>query len=420
MRIPAGLLCLVATLPIGSASPAAGQEWTRFRGPNGTGLSDATTIPTEWTLDDYDWRVQLPGTGHSSPVLWGDKIFLTSADEKALVRYALCYSAVDGSELWRREYPFTLHDRHKFNSFASATPAVDEERVYFVWSTPSRYTLFALDHEGQDVWERDLGPYESQHSCGTSPIVYEDLVILGNDQDGPSSLFAVDRCTGETRWRVPRKNTNVAYSTPCVWQREGAAPQILFNSNAHGITGINPLTGETIWEAGGVFDKRSCSSPVVVAGLVIGTCGSGGHASNYVVAVNPGTAAHASPEVAYRIEDGTTPYVPTPLAKGDLLFLWGDTGTVSCVHAPTGEIVWDEHVGDNYFGSPVCVHDRLYCLSDAGECVVLAAGEVFEELARNPLGEYSHSTPAVAGGKMYLRTVSWLMSIGGKEQIAAE
>lgn len=414
VRLPLAALALVCSL----SGMAAAQEWTRFRGPNGTGIRDVNTIPTRWTLEDYDWRVKLPGTGHSSPVLWGDKIFLTSADETALKRYALCYSALDGSELWRREYSLTLHDRHKFNSFASATPAVDEERVYFTWSTPTKYTLFALDHDGHDVWERDLGAYESQHSCGTSPIVYEELVILGNDQDGPSSLFGLDRRTGETRWEVPRKNTNVAYSTPCVWQREGAGPQLLFNSNAHGITGINPLSGETIWEAPGVFDKRSCSSPVVVGGLIIGSCGSGG-GGNYVVAVNPGTPEQPTPQVAYRL-DGTVPYVPTPLAKDDLLFLWGDAGMVTCVNGRSGEIVWQERVGDNYFGSPVCVRDRLYCLSDAGECVVLAAGEEFEELARNPVGEYSHSTPAVSGGRMILRTVSWLMSIGGKEQLAAE
>jgi outer membrane protein assembly factor BamB len=393
------------------ALPAAAQEWSRFRGPNGTGLAPSLDVPDSWTADDFAWTAELPGGGHSSPVLWGERMFLTAADEAAQKRLALCLDVRDGHVLWTREYPLTLHDRHKFNSFASPTAAADEERVYFVWSTPAEYTLLALDHDGHDVWRRDLGPYEGQHSCGTSPIVYEELVILGNDQDGASSLVAVDRRTGEDRWQAPRNTDKVAYSTPCVYQPEGRGPELIFNSGAHGISGIDPASGRSLWEIK-VFDKRSVSSPIVAAGLVFGSCGSGG-GGNYVVAVRPGEdSAGAAPELAYRVDD-QAPYVPTPLAKDDLVFLWSDKGFVACLDAATAQVHWRQRVGGNFFGSPICAGDRLICVSAEGEAVVLKASKEFKELGRTQFADtLCHTTPAVAGGRLYIRTDRHVYAIG--------
>ena len=182
---------------------------------------------------------------------------------------------------------------------------------------------------------------------------------------------------------------------------------MIFNSQSHGISSIDPATGHTNWEID-VFDKRSVSSPLVVGGLIFGSCGSGG-GGNYVVAVRPGK----KPEVAYKI-DKSAPYVPTSVAHGKLLFLWGDSGVVSCIDVPSGNLVWQKRVGGNYSGSPVRAAGRLYCISAEGEVVVLAAKDQFDLISRQPLGEPSRSTPAIAGGRMYLRTVSHLVSIGGK------
>ncbi|HVW01004.1 MAG TPA: PQQ-binding-like beta-propeller repeat protein [Planctomycetaceae bacterium] len=415
---------LAAGVLLLSLATAHAQEWTRFRGPNGTGISDARNIPTTWTADDYNWKVELPAAGHSSPVLWADRIFLTGADDKTATRSVFCLRANDGKLLWSKEFKSQHHRRHQLNSFASATPALDAERVYVAWSTPDEYTLLALSHEGDTVWQRDLGPFVSQHSCGISPIVVDDLVILGNDQDkedekdtslhGKSYLIAVDARTGETQWKLDRDSAVVAYSTPCLHRTRDGGSELIFNSQAHGITAVDPRSGSVNWEVRDLFDKRSCSSPVVADGnLIIGTCGSGG-GGNYVVAVKPGTAGEAnSGSLAYKI-DKQAPYVPTPIAKGDLLFLWSDNGIVSAVRAKTGEPLWQKRVGGTYYGSPVCVDDHLYCINTAGEVVVLRAGEEFEELGRNPLGEMSHSTPAVADGRMYLRTYKHLVSLGRK------
>lgn len=405
--------CLLLGLLASSSDPAAAQEWVRFRGPNGTGISDATTIPTEWTEADYNWRVALPGIGHSSPVSWGNRIFLTSADNENAARIVLCLAAEDGRTLWSRQYASAVHTKHQLNSFASPTPAVDDEHVYVVWSAPEEYSVRAFNHAGNEVWHRSLGPYASQHSCGTSPIVYENLVILGNEQDGVSSLVALDCATGEVAWQTPRKTREVSYSTPCVYQPAGGPVQLLFNSGAHGIAGVNPSNGQPYWELD-VFDKRSCSSPIIAGDLIVGSCGSGG-GGNYVVAVRPGKADGSQPaEVAYKITK-SAPYVPTGIYKDGLLFLWSDQGVATGVEAETGKILWQNRVGGKFFGSPICVANRLIAMSDAGEAVVLAAAPEYKLLARNPLGEGSHSTPAVAGGVLYLRTFSHLVSIGGKK-----
>jgi outer membrane protein assembly factor BamB len=393
-------------------SSSTGQEWTRFRGPNGSGLSDAKGIPSSWTDKDYNWRAELPGIGHSSPVLWGDRIFLTSAVDDTAERILLCVAAGDGRILWERRYNSTVHPKHLRNSFATPSPACDEERVYFVWSTPDEYTLLAMDHDGNERWKHDLGPYTSMHSAGPSPIVYQDLLILGNDQDGESSLLAFDRRTGTLRWQTPRKHEFVSYATPLVLARDGLPDELIFLSGAHGVSGIDPKTGKTNWELD-VFDKRTCASPVLAGGMIWGSCGSGG-GGNYVASVQPGTPdGSIQPREVWKITD-SAPYVPTMIGKGDLVFLWSDKGVVSCVQASTGQVLWKQRVVGNFSGSPVFVDDRLFCIAEDGEVVVLSATDQYELLARNPLGEDSRSTPAVAGGRMYLRTYSHLISLGGK------
>jgi outer membrane protein assembly factor BamB len=380
-------------------------------GPNGAGLSDAPDVPAQWTEKDYRWKVALPGGGHSSPVVWGDKVFLTSGLNESGTRIVLCLSAADGNTLWQRQFDSNTCKQNDLNSYATTTPAVDKDYVFLCWAIPQKYTVLALSHDGNEVWRRDLGPFLSQHGHGASPIVVDDLVVLPNDQDANSFLIALDRKTGQTRWQTPRKSERAAYSTPCVYRPDNGPAEIIFTSSAHGVTSIDPRTGKVNWELADAFPKRVVASPVVGAGLVFGQCGEGG-AGMHVVAVRPGVAG-AAPQVAWKLTR-SAPYVPMPLVKGDLAFLWSDTGTVTCVRAATGEEVWREKVGANFYGSPVCVGDRMYCISTKGEVIVLAAGDKYRLLARNPLGEKSHATPAIAGGRMYLRTWSHLVCIGGK------
>jgi len=395
------------------------QEWTRFRGPNGSGLSDAKTIPTQWAAADFNWKVALPGVGHSSPVLWGEKVFVTSCDEKAGKFFVLCLNTGDGSIHWRKELSFTPFGKHALNSFATSTPTVDADRIYVCRTEPEHVILSAFTHSGEQVWEKDLGPFSANHGSGTSPILHEGMVILANEQSGESFLIALNSRSGETRWKTPRSSGAGSYSTPCVYQpREGKA-QLIFNSEVHGIAGLAPDTGKVVWEFEKAFDKRSVSSPVIAGGFIIGSCGSGG-GGNFVVAVKPGDPAGGmKPGRAYEVRR-SAPYVPTSICVGDWLYLWSDGGIVSRVHAATGEVKWQERAGGNFYSSPVCVDGRLFCVSTAGEVVVVAVAEKFEVLARNQLWELTHSTPAIAGGRMYIHTGGQLISIGGKSAPAGK
>lgn len=406
--------------------PAAAQEWSRFRGPNGSGQSEAK-IPAQWTERDVNWKVTLPGSGHSSPVLWGEKIFLTSADPAAGQRYVLCLSTADGHEIWRKPYPFDKHHVHEQNSYATSTPAADADRVYVVWANPTQCTLYALSHDGRELWHADLGSFTSQHGFAASPIIYKDLVVIGDEQDGPnpesggnpatakldgkSALWAFDRETGEQRWKVPRKSTIVAYATPCVYEPEGGKPQLIFDSRSHGMSGIDPANGKVLWEMP-LFDQRPVGSPILMGRLVLGTCGVGS-GNNSLVAVDPDGSGH-KPQVAYKIDRSAAPYVPTPVAKGDLVFLWTDRGIITCIDGAKGKVVWTQHQGGTFSSSPVRAGDKIFCTSVEGEMLVIAASDKFELLATNSLNETCRSTPAIAGGRMYVRTASHLMSVGGK------
>lgn len=397
-------------------STAWGQEWTRFRGPNGTGRAETGSLPVTWNESDYAWRVRVPGQGHSSPVLWGDRIFLMSADPDKATRYLLCYCATDGAELWRRQYASTPHHLHLRNTFASGTAAVDRDRVYWAWATPEKVTFLALDHHGHEVWNLDLGPWTSQHGFGTSPMLFEDLVILSNNQQaeelesdqipGESFLLAVEASSGIERWRTPRTSIRVCYSTPAILQLPGQSPELICTSTAEGVYSLNPHTGQENWRVPDCLRQRVVSSPLVTDRMIFGSTGSGG-GGNRLVAVR----VSDTPEVAYEIRSNA-PYVPCALAKDDLLFLFNDRGMVSCADLETGTIHWRERLSDGFSGSPVYGDGKVYVMADDGTVLVIAADRQFRLLGRNPLGEATRSTPAIAGNRLYFRTLSHLTAVG--------
>ncbi|MFO0906124.1 MAG: PQQ-binding-like beta-propeller repeat protein [Pirellulales bacterium] len=417
MKLRAALWSLSLGLTLAFVGMAAAQDWTRFRGPNGTGESEAKSVPGSWTDADINWKAPLPGVGHSSPAIWGDKVFLLSAHEENATRYVLCLSAKDGSQVWKKDYPTTPHHLHARSSYASCSPAVDAEQVYVAWSDPNHTWLKAFGHDGQERWSVDFGPWVSQHGFGSSPIVFEDMVILSCSQEpskqantpapGDSFVVAVDRKDGQVRWKTPRKTDTTTYSVPCVRRRADGQDEIICCSTAEGFFALDPKTGVENWSVK-AFDKRTVSSPFLAGDMLFGTTGSGG-GGNYVVALS----TKGKPEVAWEVRK-EAPYVPSPVVRGDLVFLWSDKGIVTCVNLADGKQIWQKRVTGNYSGSPVRVHDKIYCISEEGEVVVVAAEDKFRELGRVNLGEPSRSTPSVAGGRLYLRTYSHLISVGGK------
>ena len=410
---------LIAAAAVLLPAVAGAQEWTRFRGPNGTGESEATTIPAKWTEAEMNWKIKLPGVGHSSPVLWGEKIFLLSADPTNATRYVLCINAADGKENWRREYPGQKHHLHDRSSFASCTPTVDAERVYVAWSDPDHTRLLAFDHSGNEAWNLDLGPWVSQHGFGTSPILYDDLVVVtcyheptkraGEPDPKTSFIVGVEKGTGKIRWRTERKVDTTSYSVPCIRKGESGEDELICCSTAEGIFALDPKTGKELWSMPTAFSMRTVSSPQLVGDLVLGTTGSGG-GGNYVIAIRPGS----EPKVEWEIKR-QAPYVPTPIAYGNLLFLFEDkSGFATCVNAADGKQLWQQRLNTAFSGSPVRAGDKLFCVDEAGTVICIAAAPEFKELGRTELKELSRSTPAIAGGRMYIRTISHLHSVGGK------
>jgi len=402
------------------SSTAQAQNWPRFRGPNGQGISNAKNIPAKWTQDDYNWKVALPGIGYSSPVVWGETVFVTCSEKKKAKAKLMALSVSDGKTLWEKDFSFKPYRMNGLNSFAAATPAADADHVYALWPTGDETLIIAFDHKGEEIWQRSFPGVKSKHGPGASPVVLDDIVVFthenesSGDTSAPSFWIALDRKTGKDRWRLPRKTGHkTSCSTPCAYPSPDKDPVLVFTSMSHGLTGVDPILGKVVWEADSAFENRVVCSPVIADGLILSSCGSGS-AGKYLVAIKPNGTT--KPIEAYKLTHSEAPYVPTPLTADGLLFTCHDRGQISCLRADTGKLLWQEKPAGRYYGSPVWVNGKLYVITTEGEVVVVKADPKYELLGINPLGEKSQATPAIANGIMYLRTDSHLISIGGPKK----
>lgn len=396
---------------------ARGQEnWPRFRGAGGAGISDQKGLPVAWSDDDYAWKTKLPGLGHSSPCVWREHLFLTTAEGEGSKRTLLAFDTKNGELRWSKTTVSKTHLKHNLNSYASATPATDGEQVYVLFASDEQVLVLAYDFEGNEIWNKDLGPFHQKdgqvHGCGTSPIVFEDLVIVANQQDGPAAIIALDAKTGDTRWKNDRKLRLTAHSTPLVLRREGSPPRLFTTNSGDGFLSLDPRTGEQLSRAD-VLSARCVGSPIIAGGFVLATSGGGGRGRD-LLAIPVDSNDELTKDDAAWTRDRNLPYVPTPIAFGEHLFLWGDNGVVTCLDALTGREIWTERVGGNYSGSPVCADGKLYCIAQDGTVVVIAAAPQYELLGKTELGEGCHATPAIAGGRMFIRGFETLFCLSAK------
>jgi outer membrane protein assembly factor BamB len=391
-------------------------NWPRFRGPNGTGVAADKDVPVSWSdKAGILWQVSLPGLGNSSPIVWGDRLFVQTASADGRERSLLCLAVQDGKVLWSRSVPGHKAKTHPLNTLASSTPAADGERVYASFWDGQDVALTAFDFTGKQLWSRDLGSFTSQHGAGASPVVYKDKVIFANDQDGTSMLYALNGKDGSIAWQAARPAYRACYSAPFLRQDPGTAPELVLVSTME-VTGYDPDTGRKEWawnwKFSSKFPLRTTGSPAYTRDTLYAISGDGG-GDRHMVAVH--LAGHGKDTKARLLWENKRdfPYVPSLLTRGDHVYLINDRGFAGCYVGKTGMRVWYERLeGATFLSSPVLINGKIYAASEEGEVFVLAAEPSFRLLARNPLGEGVRATPAVADNRLFIRGQHHLFCIG--------
>ena len=421
-----GLFALAADVACGQeqtfAEPyLATRHWTQFRGNNNAGVVENANLPVRWSAEDYQWNIELRGTGNGSPVIWQDRVFITCCDQQSGEVMLQCLDLAEGQEVWHKSFKCDAYRMHSRSSYASSTPAVAEEAVYLTYASETSTMIIALSHAGEELWRRDLGSWLSQHGFGVSPVVHgEHLIFLQSQQaqqlrqgqqPGTSRMVALSRESGETAWETKLTATRACYGLPCIYQSDQFGSQLVGCNTGDGFYAIDPKTGEMLWSEP-AFGQRVVASPILVGSLLIGTCGSGG-GNNALVAMRLAADGRSKPEKVYEIRQNAN-YVPSPLAVGGRLFMFSDRGIVSCLNVENGELLWRQRVAAGFSGSPVSNGSHVYCVDEKGQLFVIRNADEYELTAQVDLGQPSRATPAVLPDGLLLRTDSRLMLVRSK------
>lgn len=384
--------------------------WPRWRGPTGQGVVAEGEYVDRWSpTENVLWKVPLPGRGNSSPIVWRDRIFLTTAHDGGKKRGILCLDRAGGKVLWETFVPAsTLEKAQKKNGFASGTAATDGERVFAYFGNDG---ILCVDFAGKQVWHHPLEPMDAYHGMACSPLLYRDKVIVFQDHKSKQGSFvlALDAATGKQVWKTPRKE-KVGWGSP-VAVRVNGQDRIVVSSQER-VVAYDPADGKEIWScAGNLYEV----TPTPVAGLGLLFCCSG--RAGPTLAIRPdGTGDVTKTHLQWKTIRGS-PFIPSPLLVGKELYIVNDIiSVVTCFDAATGKIHWQERCGQavkhGFSASPIGVGGKVFFTNDAGETYVLAAGPKFELLHVNRLGEKTLASPALVEGRWYIRTEGHLWCIG--------
>ena len=403
MKYPALFLLLLSLVLTLSGLPAQEEDWPQFRGPGGQGHASARGLAKEWSeTKNITWKVPLPGNGWSSPVIQGEKIWLTTSVDEGRSLRALCLSKSDGKllhdlEVFRQEQVGRIHTK---NSHASPTPVLDGDRVYVHFGA---FGSASLRSDGRILWKHRF-EYNHRHGPGGSPVLFQDLLIYNCDGTDTQFVAALDKHTGEVRWKTTRQG-RMAYSTPLAIEVEGK-PQLVSAGGDRVVT-YHPLSGEEIWSVR--YDGFSLvPRPVFGMGLVYIISG---YPHPVLYAIRPdGQGDVTESHVAWTLKRGV-PLNPSPLLVGEELYMVNDGGIASCVDARTGKHHWQERLPGAYSASPVYAEGKIYLLNETGEATVLEVGKEFKKLATNRLPGRTLASFAVHGRAIYVRTDSHLYRI---------
>jgi outer membrane protein assembly factor BamB len=416
MRIAHALLLLTALW----AASARGEDWPRFRGPTGQGMSSEQSVPLEWSpTKNLAWKTAIPGQGWSSPIVWGDRVFVTTATDDGRSCHVICLNAIDGQILWDRElFKQEIRRKEGKNSYATPTPVTDGKFVYAFFGSG---TAVCVDFDGNVIWVNPEYPFYSQHGLGASPILYKDLLIMPFDGSSPGEdklvgwkkpwdqafVLALDVSSGRERWKARRGLSRIAHVTPMI-ARVGDRDQLLSGAG-NVVQGFDPDTGERIWS---VYSQGEGVTPslVVGGGMVFS---SSGYEAETIRAIRLDPAARGDvtkTHIAWE-QKRAVPTRPSFLYHDGLLYSVKENGIALCMDATDGKVVWQERLEGDYSASPVFAAGRLYFLSENGDTTVIAPGRAFKQLAVNPLEGTCQASLAISNGRIYIRSDKHLFCV---------
>lgn len=374
-------------------------DWPWWRGGLANGHADSTPPPTVWSsTENVRWEADVPGRGHASPVLVGQRVLLLTAEPGREIIELLAYDRATGKPAWRQTlFQGKLDHTHSKNTHASATPASDGAQIYSVFLAGGSVWAVASDVAGgNEVWKTKVGAFRSVHGYGASPILYKSLVIVMGDNPQGGFVAALDRASGRLVWQAPR-GARGTYCTPLI-VRAPEGDQLLIHGQRE-VVSYDPSSGAVRWRTRGPADTTA-NTPATDGVRVFAT---GGYPQQNVMAI----ALDGSGEVQW--EQSLKVYVPSPLVVGDRLFLLQDNGVARCLSCATGEELWKKRIGRGFSASPVLAADLIYAADESGEVIVFREAERYTEVARNQLaGGGCFATPAIVDGQIFLRTESKL------------
>ena len=413
MRTPTLLTAVLVAGPL--AVLAGADPWPGFRGPTGQGLSKEIRLPVSWNATrEVIWKTPIPGESWSSPVVWGGRVFVTTARDEGRACHVLALDRRTGEVLWDTlVFSQALKRKEGRNTYATPTPVTDGARVYASFGDGSFVAVEAVS--GRVAWTNRDFPFYGQHGLGTSLVLHRDLVIMARDGSSEgddktlgwqtpwdqSYIIALDARTGRQRWKASRGLSRIAHVTPIVARI--AARDVLISPAGNVVQAFDLGTGARLWSVPST-GEGVVPSPILAGGLVVTVSGFG---APTVRAVRPG----ATPEVAWEQTKGV-PMQASPVASAGLVFLVSDTGLLSALDETSGAQLWQERLEGEFSASPVAADGKLYLLNEACETFVVAPGASYALLARNPLEGHCQASMAVSGGMLFIRSDSAVYAIG--------
>ncbi len=402
-------------------SAVFGQHWPGWRGSSGQGLSAETKLPLKWSAtENIAWKTPLPGDAWSSPIVWGNRIFVTTATDGGVSCRVIALDRKTGMMLWNTEvFKQTIRRKEGRNSYATPTPATDGKLVYACFGDGS---FAALDFAGRVVWTNRDYPFYGQHGLGTALLLHDGLLMMARDgsSDGEDKklgwqtpwdkayVVALDVKTGRERWQAKRGLSRISHGTPAIWRTLDGRAQLVSEAGDV-LQGFDPKNGARLWSSE-VIGEGKVPSVVIGEGLAFTSGGWGGKES--IKAFKLGGAGELKESNLVWEQKKGMPKVPSMIYVKPYLFAITDGGVATCMKAATGELLWQQRVGGNFSASPVAAEGRIYFLGDNGETTIIEAGPEFKVLAKNPLDEAVQASPAIARGQIFIRTQQHLYCIG--------